>query len=348
LLRCALGLVCLLLVSLVVGCAEENHVPTAGNSSGKRIQAVATVGMVADIVRNVGGDRVDVIQLMGAGVDPHLYKATRDDVELIMSGDIVFYSGLMLEGKMIDTLVKIGRSRPVYAVTENLPPNVLLEPDDFSGHYDPHVWMDVSAWSECVPAVVEALAKLDPDHAEEFQANAQRYREELAKLDEYGKRAIATIPEQGRVLITSHDAFNYFGRAYDLDVQGVQGLSTESEAGLQRINALVDLIVDKQIKAVFVESSVPRKNVEAIVAGARSRGHEVAIGGELYSDAMGQTGTYEGTYVGMLDHNITLVTRALGGEAPAGGLNGKLSDQHAGSRTGNEPLAKRLATSEVE
>ncbi len=281
--------------------------------------------MVADIVRNVGGGHVEVIQLMGAGVDPHLYKATRDDVELIMNADVVFYSGLMLEGKMIDTLVKIGRSKPVYAVTEGLDPQFLLEPEDFAGHYDPHVWMDVSAWARCVAPVVEALSQLDPPHVAEYRENAERYRRQLEELDAYGLKSLATIPANRRVLITSHDAFNYFGRAYGLDVQGVQGISTESEAGLQRINALVDMIVDKKIKAVFVETSVPRKNVEAIVAGARSRGHDVVIGGALYSDAMGKGGTYEGTYVGMLDHNITLATRALGGEAPQRGLHGKLS-----------------------
>ncbi len=311
-----------LLLLFAGGCSGNSG--AGGAKSGGPIRAVATVGMVADIVRHVGDGHVEVTQLMGAGVDPHLYKATRDDVELIMNGDIVFYSGLMLEGKMIDTLVKIGRTKPVYAVTEDLAPQFLLEPEDFAGHYDPHVWMDVSAWARCIEPVVKALSKLDPAHADEYQENAERYRRQLDELDAYGLKTIATIPDDRRVLITSHDAFNYFGRAYGLDVQGVQGISTESEAGLQRINALVDLIVDKKLKAVFVESSVPRKNLEAIVAGARSRGHDVVIGGELYSDAMGEAGTYEGSYAGMLDHNITLVTRALGGEAPRRGLHDKL------------------------
>lgn len=289
------------------------------------VQAVATVGMVADLVRHVGGDHVDVTQIMGAGVDPHLYKATRDDVATIMAADIVFYSGLMLEGKMSDTLVTIGRRKPVYAVTELIPQDSLLEPDDFSGHYDPHVWMDVAAWSRCVDAVAAALSEFDPEHAEEYASNAREYRERLQRLHEYGQTSLGSIPESSRVLITSHDAFNYFGRAYGLTVLGVQGLSTESEAGLQRINELVDLLVDRKIQAVFVESSVPRKNIEALVDGARSRGHDVRIGGELYSDAMGAPGTYEGTYEGMLDHNITVVTRSLGGDAPAGGLNGQLT-----------------------
>jgi manganese/zinc/iron transport system substrate-binding protein len=317
--------VSLLCVGLVAGCSTDTDSSVAGLQGRYPIRAVATVGMVADIVRNVGGPHVEVTQIMGAGVDPHLYKATRDDVELIMSGDVVFYSGLMLEGKMIDTLVRISRSRPVYAVTEMIEPEYLLEPADFAGHYDPHVWMDVSAWAKCAGAVARALSELDPPHAGAYRQNADRYRKELEALHEYGRGSIATIPKDQRVLITSHDAFNYFGRAYGLNVQGVQGISTESEAGLQRINELVDLLVDKKIKAVFVESSVPRKNVEAIAAGARARGHEVVIGGELFSDAMGEQGTYEGTYVGMLDHNITLATRALGGDAPKRGFHGKLT-----------------------
>lgn len=316
-----IGMHWLLLAAVAAGCNA------AGSAGAPKypIQAVATVGMVADVVRNVGGEHVAVMQLLGPGVDPHLYKPTRDDVQTILGGDIVFYSGLMLEGKMADTLVKVARSKPVVAVTEQIDAKELLEPEDFQGHYDPHVWMDVSAWSKCVDVVAKQLAEFDPSHAADYQANAQQYRQQLAKLHEYGQKAIGSIPKERRVLITSHDAFNYFGRAYGLEVQGVQGISTESEAGLQRVNALVDLIVDQGVPAVFIESSVPRKNIDALVEGARSKGHKIIVGGELFSDAMGDAGTYEGTYVGMLDHNITLVGRALGGEAPAKGLNGKLS-----------------------
>lgn len=289
------------------------------------LRAVATIGMVADLVRNIGGERVDVVQIMGPTVDPHLYKATRDDVQTIMSGEIVFYSGLMLEGKMTDTLVRVARNKPVYAVTEMIDASQLLEPDDFQGHYDPHVWMDVSAWSKCLDVVSQALSEVDAAHADSYRSRAEVYRQQLAELHEYGKRSIATIPENSRVLITSHDAFNYFGRAYGLDVQGVQGLSTESEAGLQRVNELVDLIVSRHVQAVFVESSVSAKSINSLLEGARAKGHSVRIGGTLFSDAMGEAGTYEGTYVGMLDHNITLVTRALGGTAPESGLHGRLS-----------------------
>ena len=291
------------------------------------ISAIATVGMVADIVNNVGAEHVAVTQIMGAGVDPHLYKATRDDVHTIMQGDIVFYAGLMLEGKMADTLIKMARSKPIIAVTEQIEESQLLEPEDFQGHYDPHVWMDVAAWSKCVDVVAQSLSEFDSAHAQQYKANAESFKEELAELHQYGLKSLASIPPGSRVLVTSHDAFNYFGRAYGLEVQGVQGLSTESEAGLQRINALVDLLVDKKVRAVFVESSVPRKNIDSLVEGARSKGHEVVVGGELFSDAMGAAGTYEGTYIGMLDHNITLVARGLGGQAPERGMLGKLSKE---------------------
>ena len=305
-----------------LGCSPtQTNVSEAQQDRGavqSPLKVTATVGMVADLVRNVGGERVEVSQICGSGVEPHLYKTTRDDVVVMRKADLVFYSGLMLEGKMSDTLVKEARTRPVIAVTEAIDENVLLEPEDFAGHFDPHVWMDVAAWSKCVDVVAAELSKFDPAGSAVYQKNASDYQAKLAKLDAYGK-------EGSRILVTSHDAFNYFGRAYGLEVLGVQGISTESEAGLQRINDLVALLVDKDVKSVFIESSVSADNIEALVEGAKSKGSEVKIGEQaLFSDAMGETGTYEGTYVGMLDHNITLVTRGLGGSAPASGLNGKL------------------------
>lgn len=319
------------------GCGTSAPVPSStSGSSGTAAAArgpwrvVATVGMVADVVRQVGGDRITVTQIMGAGVDPHLYKVTRDDVLTILQADLVFYSGLMLEGKMADTLVKIARQKPVTAVTEGIDESQLLEPADFPGHADPHVWMDVAAWSKCVDVIARELSRLDPEHAADYQRNAEAYHQELRALDDYGRKVVATIPEESRVLVTSHDAFHYFGRAYGLNVQGVQGISTESEAGLQRVNDLVDLLVQRRVRAVFVESSVPRKNIDALREGARARGHEIRIGGKLFSDAMGESGTYEGTYIGMLDHNLTIITRALGGTAPEKGMHGRLSGAAAG------------------
>jgi manganese/zinc/iron transport system substrate-binding protein len=291
-------------------------------------QITTTVGMVTDIVRQVAGDKATVTGIIGAGVDPHLYKATRDDVAKLMSADVIFYNGLMLEGKMADTLIKVGRSKPVYAVTELIDEKFLLEPEGMQSHFDPHVWMDVSAWSKGVEAVAKALSEYDTANAEMYRANAAAYVKQLEALHEYGKKSLATIPQKSRVLITSHDAFNYFGRAYGLTVLGVQGISTESEAGLQDLNKLVDYIVANDVKAVFVETSVSPKSIQSLIEGARSRGKNVTIGGELFSDAMGGAGTYEGTYIGMLDHNITLVTRALGGQAPERGLNGWLTVAH--------------------
>jgi manganese/zinc/iron transport system substrate-binding protein len=234
---------------------------------------------------------------------------------------------LMLEGKMQDSLTRLEKDKTKWpiAVTEHLDEKTLIEPSDSHGHPDPHVWMDVSVWKSAAETVEGALAQFDPKHAEEYRKRGEEYRNRLQALHDYGKRTISTIPHDQRVLITSHDAFSYFGRAYGLRVYGVQGISTDSEAGLQQINALVDQIVKKGVKAVFIESSVPRKNIEALVGGAKARGHEVTIGGELYSDAMGPAGTYEGTYEGMLDHNITTVTSGLGGRVPPGGMQGKLS-----------------------
>lgn len=305
------------------GCGRKEPAAAAAGGQGP-IRAVATVGMVGDIVRNVAGDRAQVRDIMGEGVDPHLYAASRDDVALMSGADIVFYSGLMLEGKMTDALVKVAQRKPVVAVTEVIDAKYLLEPPGMGGHHDPHVWMDPRAWAKCVDVVADALAKLDPGSAELYRSNAAAYRAQIERLADYGATAMGSIPQSQRVLITSHDAFNYFGRAYGLEVQGVQGISTESEAGLQRINELVDLIVDRKVGAVFVETSVPKKNIEALVNGVRARGREIRIGGTLFSDAMGARGAYEGTYIGMIDHNITTVTSALGGAAPAGGMQGKL------------------------
>lgn len=311
--------------AILLGCEARPTTMTRTTASPDRpIEVVATVGMVADIVREVGGTRVAVSQLMGPGVDPHLYRGSRDDVRSILTADMVFYSGLMLEGKLAGMLEKVARKKPVIAITKSLSRDSVLEEEATLGHSDPHVWMDVLAWSSCVDVVVESLVEFDPENEAQFRAAASAYQATLAKLDDYGRQVMSTVPASGRVLITSHDAFHYFGRAYGLDVFGVQGLSTDSEAGLKQINSLVDTIVQRQIAAVFVESSVPKKSILAVVDGAGSRGHHVIIGGELFSDAMGPSGTYEGTYVGMLDHNLTIVARSLGGEAPERGMQESL------------------------
>lgn len=310
-----------LLAGLSISCSGQ---PTGPKTRPYTI--VATTGMVADIVRQVAGDKATVKGLIGEGVDPHLFKPTRGDIAALTQADLVFYSGLMLEGKMADTLIKIGRgNRKVFAVTEIIDEKSLLEIED--GHFDPHVWMDVVAWSRTVSAVAHALCEYDTGNAAHYQSNAQRYVRELEALDAYARKSLASIPEKQRVLITAHDAFNYFGRAYSIRVEGIQGISTESEAGLERINKLIDDIVRNNVRAVFVETSVSDKNVKALVEGAQARGHKLAIGGTLFSDAMGPAGTYEGTYIGMIDHNVTTITRALGGEAPEKGLSGKLGEK---------------------
>lgn len=321
--------VMVLCVSLVGGCEKEGG---QGGDEGKQIGSypytiVVTTGMIADIVREVAGEHANVKGLIGEGVDPHLYTPTRNDVAALQKADVIFYNGLLLEGKMSDLFVRLaGKGRRVYAVTEGIDHAYLLEPEDAPGHHDPHVWMDVKSWIEAVKVVAEKLGEVDGEHQSDYEANAKRYIGELEKLEAYAKSTVGTIPEASRVLITAHDAFNYFGKAYEVEVLGIQGLSTESEAGLADINKLVDLLVKRNIKAVFAESSVSDDNIKALIEGAKSRKHAVSIGGMLFSDAMGEAGTYEGTYVGMIDHNVTTIVRALGGKAPEKGLNGKLGN----------------------
>ncbi len=305
--------------------AESSAAAAAPSQERATYTVVTTTAMIGDIVRNVAGDRAQVQSLMGPGVDPHLYRPTRDDVSALLAADVVFYNGLNLEGKMSDTFVRVARSgKPVHAVTELIEPAYLLEPPEFAGHYDPHVWMDPQGWTQATRAVIDALGAFDPPGAAQYEAAGSRYIAELQELDGYVRRITATIPPARRVLVTAHDAFNYFARAYGIEVQGIQGISTESEAGLKRIEGLVDLLGDRGITAVFTETSVSAKNITALVEGAAARGHEVQIGGALFSDAMGAPGTYEGTYLGMIDHNATTIVRALGGEAPQRGLHGKL------------------------
>ncbi len=317
------------LIGCSTGCDDNSLPSTSPNMARRRgvepISVVATVGMVADLIRQLGGDQVDVFQLMGAGVDPHLYKGTRDDVRFILASDLVFYSGLMLEGKLTHMLEKVASRKPVVPITRQLDTNQLLGDAEALDHADPHVWMDVAAWSTCLQTIHQTLCQFDPEHSETYQSAHDTYSKQLRALHEYGQQVMSTVPERGRVLITSHDAFQYFGRAYRVEVFGVQGLATDSEAGLTQINSLVSLIVERQVQAVFVESSVPQKSVRAVIDGAAARGHRVQLGGVLFSDAMGPAGTYEGTYVGMMDHNLTTVARALGGEAPERGFQGKLS-----------------------
>jgi manganese/zinc/iron transport system substrate-binding protein len=316
------------------GCSQSPTTAKSANSSASnRLVVVATTGMVADMVRNVTGDQAEVVALMASGVDPHLYKPTTSDVAEIMRADVVFYNGLMLEGPMEPTFVKAAeRGKRIVAVAAKLPEGKVRHPKEFEGHPDPHVWMDVALWQECLEPVVAEMSEADPSHASAYRANADRYKAELGKLDEYARRAIGSIPESKRSLVTAHDAFGYFSLAYKIPVRSVQGITTESEPGVEDVNALVSFLVDNHIPALFVETSVSDRNLNAVLEGAKQRGVEVAIGGRLFSDAMGADGTYEGTYIGMIDHNATVIARALGGEAPERGMSGKLSPESAGAK----------------
>lgn len=301
--------------------------PASAQQAQRRgpVSVLATIAMIGDVVSGIGGDRIRVDTLMGAGVDPHLYKATREDVARMLRADVIFYNGLVLEGKMSDAIIRVARSgRPVYAVTELLPEDALIEPDGAEGLYDPHVWMDPRLWSAAAGLMADKLVTHDRANAQVFRRNLAALQAKMAELDAYAERAIASIPERQRVLVTAHDAFNYFARRYGIEVLGIQGLSTESEAGVRRLQELSAVLVERRIPAVFVETSVSDRNIQALVEGTRARGHQVSIGGELFSDAMGTPGSYEGTYIGMMDHNVTTVVRALGGQAPERGFQGRL------------------------
>jgi manganese/zinc/iron transport system substrate-binding protein len=310
----------------LAGAAPFATLPLAGaaQAQNKPLRIVTTVSMVADAVRAVGGARVNVTSLLGEGVDPHTYRPTRADIARLSAADMVFANGLHLEAQLNEALKSIGRNRPVVFVADAVPRDRLLVDEDYKDRSDPHVWMDPTLWTFAVGAVRDALTKRDPAGRAGYEAGARSYAAELAGIDDYARKLAVTIPEKERVLITAHDAFAYFGRAYGFEVQGIQGVSTESEAGLKRIEELVTLVTTRGIKAAFFESSVPDRNVRALVEGVGARGHKLAIGGELYSDALGTPGTYEGTLIGMLDHNVTTVVRALGGNAPVRGMAGKL------------------------
>jgi manganese/zinc/iron transport system substrate-binding protein len=240
-------------------------VGTSAHAADKKLRVTTTVTMVADLVRQVGGERVEVEALMGPGVDPHLYKAAASDVGKLQGADVLFYSGLLLEGKMQDLFGTLARSkRFVYAVTEAIPVDRLLEPPEFAGHYDPHVWFDVPLWKMCVDVVVNGLSEVDPAGKEHYAKRGAETRARMDQLHNWALKKASELPPERRILVTSHDAYNYFGRAYGFQVVGLQGISTVSEAGLADVAKLTDFIKAKGIKAVFVESSVPHNTIERI------------------------------------------------------------------------------------
>jgi len=296
------------LALLLAGCGGA----TTGQTDGK-INVVTTVGMIADLVSNIGGEHVEVVQLMGPGVDPHLYTATESDVNKLLDAQIVFYGGLDLEARMVEIFEQMAKDRPAIPVGEAVPEDERLTKPD-SNLTDPHIWMDVQLWMLAAGGVRDELSKFDPANESTYTANAEAYLERLSALDEYAREQIERIPEQQRVLVTAHDACQYFGRAYGIEVFAPQGISTATEAGVDDIRRVVDLVVERQIPALFVESSVSPDTVEAIQQGAQARGQEVTIGGQLYSDSMGEPGTPDGTYEGMIRHNVDTIVAALLGE----------------------------------
>lgn len=298
----------LLYLLLLWGCEAPDN--TAGATDGK-LQIIATTGMIADALEEIVGDQAEVVALMGPGVDPHLYKATQGDLKRLTDADAVFYNGLHLEGKMGEVLEKLARLKPVVALADQLPKASLINSTDFASAYDPHVWFDVSLWSEVVGIAGEEMGRIDPEHAALYQTNAKAYQEKLRQLNLWVAAEIQKVPQKQRVLITAHDAFEYFGQAYGIEVRGLQGISTVSEFGLRDVSELVDFIADRGIKAVFVESSVPEKSLKAVVEGVTQRGHTTTIGGTLYSDAMGAEGTEAGTYPGMVRANVRTIVEAL-------------------------------------
>ncbi|MEO0692575.1 MAG: zinc ABC transporter substrate-binding protein [Pseudomonadota bacterium] len=290
-----------------------------------KLTIVTTTGMIADAARQVGGDLVEVQALMGPGVDPHAYRQTRTDIVALANADLVLWHGLYLEAQMEEFLRDLEAETTVVAVAETLPENLLLGNEDYADKFDPHVWMNPNLWSRVVLTVRDTLIDANPEAEATFRANAETHLAELEDLARYTTEVLSSVPAESRVLLSAHDAFNYFGSTYGFEVTGIQGISTESEAGLQRIGKLVDMLVARDIRAVFVESSVSDRNVRALIEGAAAQGHEVTIGGTLFSDAMGADGTYEGTYVGMIDHNATTIAGALGGEVPDAGMQGLLN-----------------------
>jgi manganese/zinc/iron transport system substrate-binding protein len=296
----------LLIISLIVFSACKQ-----AEKDGDKLYLVATTGMIKDALENMAKDKAIVFGMMGPGVDPHLYKPTPGDLSELRTADIVFYNGLHLEGKMSEVFEQLAKKKPVFAVSDGLDKSILKAPQDGSQAYDPHIWFDVSLWSKAVDHAGEKLAETDKPNAEFYLQNKVAYLKELDALHNWVTEQLQLVPEKQRVLITAHDAFGYFGRAYQVDVKGLQGISTLSEFGLRDVSQLVNFIVDNNIKAVFVETSVSTKSLETVVSGCREKGHEVKIGGTLYSDAMGPNNTPEGTYIGMVKANVNTIVSSL-------------------------------------
>lgn len=289
---------------LVLGCANNKK------DNGK-LNVVVTTTILTDLVKNIGGDLINLQGLMGAGVDPHLYKASEGDVSKLFNADVIFYNGLHLEGKLVAIFEKMEAEKTTVALGDYLPKEGLISSDYFASNYDPHVWFNIQYFKEFSDQVTTVLSTKDPKNKERYQANNKAFQQELDLLQTTVENKIASLDPQKRILITAHDAFNYFGKNYGFKVVGLQGLSTATEAGVQDVQQLSEYIIEHKVKAIFVESSVPRRTIEALEAAVLSKGHQVSIGGSLYSDALGDVGSVEGTYIGMFLYNVNTIVNAL-------------------------------------
>ncbi len=294
----------ILAVIIVLGCKNNKQ------RNGK-LNVVVTTSMLTDLVKNIGGDLINIQGLMGAGVDPHLYKASEGDVSKLFNADVIFYNGLHLEGKLVEVFEKMEAQKTTVALGEFLAKDGLIGSDYFASNYDPHVWFNIQYFKEFSDKVTSVLSDKDPKNAGSYTANNIAFQQELDLLQTRVVNTIATLAPEKRILVTAHDAFNYFGKAYGFKVVGLQGLSTATEAGVQDVQQLSEYIIKNKVKAVFIESSVPRRTIEALEAAVLSKGHQVSIGGSLYSDALGDTGSIEGTYIGMFLYNVKTIVNAL-------------------------------------
>lgn len=294
-------------LAIVVSCSPQK---TEESDTGK-IKVVATTGMLYDAVIQIAGDQVDASYIMGPGVDPHLYKATQGDLRKFDDADLIIYNGLTLEGKMGEILEKLSKRKSVSAAAENISKTRLLSAVGYENTYDPHIWFDVKLWKLAVAEIEIALSEADSANATLYKSNAVQFIKKLDSLNTWVSNEIKSIPLDQRILITAHDAFQYFGKAYGIRVVGLQGLSTVTEPGLRDVARTIDIIIENNIKSIFIETSVSERTINAVVQGCKEKGHEVSIGGALYSDAMGEIGTSEGTYMGMIRSNVETIVNGL-------------------------------------
>ncbi|MDD7887155.1 metal ABC transporter solute-binding protein, Zn/Mn family [Flavivirga sp. 57AJ16] len=280
--------------------------------ANNKLNVVTTTTMITDLVKHIGGEHINLQGLMGSGVDPHLYKASEGDVTKLANADIIFYNGLHLEGKLVEVFEKMHNQKTkTIAISDALDEKTLIGSEYFASNYDPHIWFNVDYWMQATQFIVDKLSEAIPEQKTTFEAHGANYMKQLEALKIKLTSIIDTLPEEKRILVTAHDAFNYFGKSFHFEVVGLQGLSTATEAGVQDVQKLSAFIIEKNVKAIFVESSVPKRTIEALQAAVKSKGHDVIIGGSLYSDALGNAGTAEGTYIGMFEYNVNTIVNAL-------------------------------------